>query len=264
MEDHAEIIAHRGASAVAPENTLAAIEQALEQGTDWVEIDVQETADGEVVVIHDRDLKKIGGVALNVYDSSLKQLQSVDIGSWFSSQYSDQRIATLEQVLRLCKGRAKVNIELKYYGHEQQLEQRVADIVEAIGMEQDIVLMSLSYEGISRMRTLRPQWTLGLLSSVTAGDLSGLELDFYAINGGFANRALIRKAHDNGRQVFVWTINDAVGMSKMMSRGVDGIITDEPGLARSVLEQRAALSSGERLLIELATLFGHKTAYLKQ
>ena len=166
--------------------------------------------------------------------------------------------------LLLCKGRAGVNIELKYYGHEQQLEQRVADIVAATGMEQNIVLMSLSYKGISRMRALRPQWTMGQLSSVNAGDLSGLQLDFYAINAGFANRAFVREAHNNDRQVFVWTVNDAVGMSKMMSRGVDGIITDEPALARSVLEQRASLSSGERLLIELATLLGHKAAYLKQ
>jgi glycerophosphoryl diester phosphodiesterase len=264
IEDHVQIIAHRGASAVAPENTIASISQALEQGSDWVEIDVQESADGEVVVIHDRDLKKVGGVDLNVYASSLAQLQAVDIGSWFSSAFSDQRIATLEQVLLLCKGRAGVNIELKYYGHEQQLEQRVADIVAATGMEQNIVLMSLSYKGISRMRALRPQWTMGLLSSVTAGDLSGLQLDFYAINAGFANRAFVREAHNNDRQVFVWTVNDAVGMSKMMSRGVDGIITDEPALARSVLEQRASLSSGERLLIELATLLGHKAAYLKQ
>lgn len=264
IEDHVQIIAHRGASAVAPENTIAAITEALEQGSDWVEIDVQESADGEVVVIHDRDLKKVGGVDLNVYASSLAQLQAVDIGSWFSSQFSDQRIATLEQVLLLCKGRAGVNIELKYYGHEQQLEQHVADIVEATGMAQNIVLMSLSYKGISRMRALRPQWTMGLLSSVTAGDLSGLQLDFYAINAGFANRAFVRKAHKDNRQVFVWTVNDAVGMSTMMSRGVDGIITDEPGLARSVLEQRASLSSGERLLIELATLLGHNAAYLKQ
>lgn len=264
IEDHVQIIAHRGASAVAPENTIASITEALEQGSDWVEIDVQESADGEVVVIHDRDLKKVGGVDLNVYSSSLAQLQAVDIGSWFSSQFSDQRIATLEQVLLLCKGRAGVNIELKYYGHEQQLEQRVADSVEATGMAQNIVLMSLSYKGISRMRALRPQWTMGLLGSVTAGDLSGLQLDFYAINAGFANRAFVRKAHKDNRQVFVWTVNDAVGMSKMMSRGVDGIITDEPGLARSVLEQRASLSSGERLLIELATLLGHNAAYLKQ
>lgn len=263
-EDHSEVIAHRGASQFAPENTMAAIQEALAQGTDWVEIDVQESADGAVVVIHDRDLKKIGGVDLNVYSSTLEQLQSVDIGSWFSAEFSDQRIPTLEQVLLACKGRAKVVIELKYYGHEQQLEQRVAEVVEATGMSQDVVAMSLSYEGISRMRALRPDWRVGLLTSVSAGNLDGLELDFYAMNAGFANRRTVRSAHRANRKVMVWTINDAIGMSQMMSRRVDGIITDNPGLVRSVLEQRASLNGGERLLLELATLFGYQTRHLQQ
>jgi glycerophosphoryl diester phosphodiesterase len=263
-DDQSEVIAHRGASSAAPENTMAAIEEALAQGTDWVEIDVQESADGVIVVIHDRDLKKVGGVDMNVHNSTLEQLQSVDIGSWFAAEFSDQRIPTLEQILLACKGKAKVVIELKYYGHEQQLEQRVAEVVEATGMSQDVVAMSLSYEGISRMRALRPDWRVGLLTSVSAGNLDGLDLDFYAINAGFANGRFVRSAHRAKRKVMVWTINDVVGTSKMMSRRVDGIITDNPGLVRSVLEQRASLSGGERLLLELATLFGYQTRYLQQ
>ncbi len=264
MDDRSEVIAHRGASGFAPENTMAAIEEALAQGTDWVEIDVQESADGAIVVIHDRDLKKVGGVDMNVHDSTLKQLQSVDIGSWFAAEFSDQRIPTLEQVLLACKGRAKVVIELKYYGHQQQLEQRVAEMVEATGMTRDVVVMSLSYEGISRMRALRPDWQVGLLTSVSAGNLGGLDLDFYAVNAGFANGRFVRSAHRANRKVMVWTINDTVGMSKMTSRRVDGIITDNPGLARSVLEQRASLSGGEKLLLELATVFGYQTRALEQ
>jgi glycerophosphoryl diester phosphodiesterase len=264
VDDRTQIIAHRGASAAAPENTLAAIEQALNQGTDWVEIDVQESADGEIVVIHDRDLKKIGGVDLEVYSTNLQRLQAVDIGSWFAPQYGDQRIPTLTQVLLACRGRAKVLVELKYYGHEQQLERRVVEVIENTGMAQDIVVMSLHYAGIQRMRALRPSWQLGLLSSVSAGDLGGLDLDFYAINAGFVDRHLVRKAHSKGRKVLVWTVNDAIAMSLMMSRGVDGIITDEPGLARSVKAQRAELGSGERLLLELATWFGYKTPLAQQ
>lgn len=264
LEDDTQIIAHRGASNVAPENTMAAIEEALRQGTDWVEIDVQESADGDIVVIHDRDLKRVSGSDLEVYSSTLEQLQTVDIGSWFAPRFSDQRIPTLAQVLRACQGRAKVLIELKYYRHQQQLEERVAAVVEEAGMQQDIVIMSLSYAGISRMREVRPEWKTGLLSSVSAGKLSGLDLDFYAINAGFASRHMVRSAHTLRRKVLVWTINDNVGMSQMMSRGVDGIITNEPALARSVLEQRAKLGSAQRMLVELATLFGHKIRYLEQ
>ncbi|MCP4045069.1 MAG: hypothetical protein GY732_03670, partial [Gammaproteobacteria bacterium] len=125
FEEHTMIIAHRGASAGAPENTLAALELAINEGTDWVEIDVQETRQGEVVVIHDSDLKKIGGSSLKVFEASLSELQSVDIGSWMNPSFSDQRIPTLQQVLELCKDRVNIVIELKYYGQEIQFEERV-------------------------------------------------------------------------------------------------------------------------------------------
>ncbi len=109
--DHTLVVAHRGASASAPENTLAAIELAINKGADWVEIDVQETSDGEVVVIHDSDLKRVGGSRLSVFDASLTQLQSVDISSWKVSSFSDQRVPTLQQVLEACKDRIKIVIE---------------------------------------------------------------------------------------------------------------------------------------------------------
>ena len=120
------VMAHRGASAHYPENTLAAIQGAIDAGAQYVEIDVQETADGEIVVIHDSDLKKVGGVPLVVGESTLQQLGYTDIGSWFDLSFSDQRIPTLREVLALCKDRIRVNIELKYYGHERRLEQSVA------------------------------------------------------------------------------------------------------------------------------------------
>ena len=126
FEDRTEIMAHRGASLAAPENTMAAVRAAIDSGAQWVEIDVQETADGEVIVIHDSDLQKIGRVPLGVATSTLEQLQEVDIGSWFGEEFSEERIPTLDQVLRLCRDRIRVNIELKYYGAQQQLEKRVA------------------------------------------------------------------------------------------------------------------------------------------
>lgn len=95
------VIAHRGASLAAPENTLAAVERAILDGADWVEIDVQEIADGEVVVIHDRDLMKVAGVNLKVRDATLEQLREIDVGSHFAPEFADQRVPTLEEVLRV-------------------------------------------------------------------------------------------------------------------------------------------------------------------
>ena len=99
LDGETAVMAHRGASAAAPENTLAAIQGAIDAGAQYVEIDVQETADGEIVVIHDSDLKKVGGVPLVVGESTLQQLGYTDIGSWFDLSFSDQRIPTLREVL---------------------------------------------------------------------------------------------------------------------------------------------------------------------
>ena len=264
FEDRTEIMAHRGASLAAPENTMAAVHAAIDSGAQWVEIDVQETADGEVVVIHDSDLQKIGRVPLGVATSELEELQEIDIGSWFGEEFSEERIPTLDQVLRLCKGRIRVNIELKYYGAQQQLEKRVAEIVDANAMADQVLVMSLSLDGIRKMRQLRPAWTLGLLSSVAVGNLAALEVDFLALNARFASRHLIRRMHEQGKDIMVWTVNDPVGMSAMASRGVDVIITDEPALAISLMEQREQLEPAERLLMQLADIFQKPSLYQDQ
>ena len=254
--DHAEIIAHRGASEVAPENTLAAMEEAIRQGADWLEIDVQETAEGEIVVIHDRDLKKVGGSPLRVWDSPLTELQAVDIGSWKDPKFADQRVPTLEELLERVKGRVRVNIELKYYGQEQRFEELVAEIVEDAGMQDDIVFMSLSLPGVRKMKSLRPHWQVGLLSSVAIGNVTRLDADFFAINARFANRRFIKSAHRRERGVLTWTVNDPVMMSAMMSKNVDGIITDKPGLAKQVRAERSELGLHELFMIHFAALLG--------
>jgi glycerophosphoryl diester phosphodiesterase len=264
LEDRTEVMAHRGASGMAPENTMAAIQAAIDSGADWVEIDVQETADGAIVVIHDSDLKKIAGNAMKVADSTLTELQQLDIGSWFGPEFADQRILTLKQVLQQCEGKIGVNIELKYYGKEKRLEESVAGIVEATGMQDQVLLMSLSHQGIKKMRSIRPDWEMGLLSSVALGNIIGLDVDFLALNAKSTSSSKIHNIHKRNKKVMVWTVNDAVGMSVMFSRGVDAIITDEPALAVSVLRQRMELNPAERMLVYLADVFDQPSMYQEQ
>jgi len=254
--DDVAVIAHRGAAGKAPENTLASICQAVMDGADWIEIDVQETMDGEVVVIHDSDFMKLAGKDLKVWNSTLKELQEIDVGSWFGPEFSAERVPTLARVLEEVRGQSRVLIELKYYGHDRQLEQRVVDIVEKAGMVNDVAVMSLEHSGIKKFHALRPDWAVGLLSSKAIGKLSDLDVDFLAINMGMATPEFIRRTHKADMQLFVWTVNDQVSMSRMMSLGVEGIITDEPELARNVLTDRAELNSIERLLIHTAVLLG--------
>ncbi len=253
-----EVMAHRGASWDATENTLAAIRAAIEQGADWVEIDVQETAEGNVVVMHDRDLMKVAGSPLTAFDAPLAELQAVDIGSWKDPKFSAERVPLFADVLALAKDRIKVNIELKYYGRETRLEERVAALVEQAGMEDQVVIMSLSLPGVRKMQQLRPSWPTGLLASVSLGDLTRLEVDFFAVNARFANRRFVTLAQERERSVLTWTVNDVALMSAMISKGVDGIITDRPGLAKEVIRQHKTLDPYERFLVQLASKFGSR------
>ena len=259
LDDDVVIMGHRGAAALAPENTLAAIERAIDEGADWVEVDVQETADGEVVVIHDSDFMKLAGVGLKVWETNLADLATIDIGSRYDPCYASERVPTLRHLLEVCRGRVGVNIELKSYGHGQRLEQRVVDIVETSGNQRNVILMSLERGIVMRLKALRPSWQVGLLLSVVIGDVNLLEADFLAVNARFVSRRFVEEAHRAGKQVFAWTVNDQISMSRMIGRGVDGLITDRPDLARDVIKQRATFSPVERLLVEVAELLGVPT-----
>lgn len=255
-DDNVEIIGHRGAAGSKPENTMAAIVQAIEDGADWVEIDVQETADGVVVVMHDSDFMKLSNVPLTIWDATMADLDDIDIGSWFDPAYADERTPTLRDVLAAAKGKSRVLIELKYYGHDVDLENRVASIVEELDMADEIATMSLKYEAVQKMRSIRPDWRAGVLAATAVGNLAGLDGDFIAVSTATARPALINAVHDAGKDFYVWTVNDPLEMSKMISLGVDGLITDEPALARKVLEFRAQLSPAERLILWLSEEMG--------
>ena len=257
-EREAVVIAHRGASAIAPENTLAAVRAAIDAGADWVEIDVQESADGTVMVFHDSDFKRMGGPAKGIWQLRDAEIAGIDIGSWKSPVFAAERPPSLAEVLTLCKDRCGVLIELKYYGHQQQLEERVVQLVEAANMQDQVMVMSLSQPGIRKIRELRPQWKVGLLSSVSLGNVTKLKLDFLGLNARNTSRKLVAEAHRRNIDIHVWTVNSPVDMANMLARGVDGLITDDPKLAREVLAERAEATFGEKLLLDLAAVLGKK------
>jgi glycerophosphoryl diester phosphodiesterase len=250
------VLAHRGAAAVRPENTLASFDKACEDLADYVELDVQETIDGHVVVMHDSDYMKIAGNPLKVWDASLEQLSQIDIGTHFSPAYNDQRTPLLKEALQLCKGRAKVDIELKYYGHDQRLVERVIEIVEELGMQDQVILMSLHQPFVEDLKRQRPRWTVGLLAAVAVGDLSRVSADFLALNTRSISNGLIERAHQKGKMVYVWTIDHPVLISYYLGMGVDGIITNRPATARQVIEQLRQLSPAQRFLLSVSVRLG--------
>jgi glycerophosphoryl diester phosphodiesterase len=257
------VIAHRGASSVAPENTLAAFRLAAQQGADFVELDVQESKDGQVLVNHDNDLMKVGRSALKIWETEAGQLRTVDIGSYAGRQFSEERVPTLAEVFAACKGKARVIVELKSYGHDQRLEERVVEIVEAAGMEKNCLFMSLNYDMVRKMKKLRPSWRCGVLVAKALGDLTSLNSDFLAVEARLATGRLVRRAHRAGQEVYVWTVNDPAWMLVAMSHGVDGLITDKPDLALQVVARRAQMSDTQRLLLALMIRLGARTEALE-
>jgi glycerophosphoryl diester phosphodiesterase len=256
------VIAHRGSAATAPENTLAAFRLAVEQGADFVELDVQESADGEVVVVHDADLMRVGRSPLKIWETDAADLRAIDIGSHAGPHFAGERVPTLAEVLAVCKGRSRVIVELKSYGHDRSLEEKVVSIVEAAGAENDTIFMSLNHDMVRTIKQLRPAWRAGVLVATAIGDLTSLGADFLAVEARLATRALVRQAHREGQEVYVWTVNDPAWMLAAMSNGVDGLITDKPDVAREVVARRGGMSDAQRVLVALLVRLGARTEAL--
>lgn len=251
------IIAHRGASSHAPENTIAAIERALEDKADWIEVDVQETADGSVVIAHDSDFMRLISNPASPWDLTLEEIQSLDVGGWFDMEFQGERVPTLREALELVKGKATLLIEFKYYprSRNENLENEVARIVTEANMENDIAIMSLDRPALTRMRKIEPNWNIGLLTATSIGNFSELKGNFVAVSSASASLNFIRRTQETDKQVFVWTVNNPSTMLRYISMGVDGIITDDPALARKTLEEYKEMNQFERLLLHTSVLY---------
>jgi glycerophosphoryl diester phosphodiesterase len=254
--EHAVVIAHRGSSAYAPDNSLEAFERAIADGADFIELDVQESADGQVIVFHDSDFMKSSGIATKIWEATFDQIRDFDIGSRFHADFKDQRVPLLADVLRQSKDRTPVMIELKSYGRGQRLVERVIEIVEQEQMVEQVVLMSLKYDLVVEAKQLRPDWTVGFLSAVAVGDLTKIECDFLAVNSKLATRSFIYRAHQQNLPVYIWTVDDPKVMLHYLSLGVDGIITNRPDVARQTIDRLRSLNFTERILLDAGIRFG--------
>lgn len=230
------IAAHRGYSADAPENTIPAFEEAVSTMSDYVELDVQETKDGRVVVLHDSNLKRVAGIDKNIWNLNYREIADVDVGSWFSEEFAGVTIPTLEEVMEMAKGRLKLNIEIKLTGHEKNIEQSVVDIIEEYGMENDCVITSFQAKALKKVKKANPDIQTGYILHVAYGDFSGLNYaDALSVNYSFATELLIDEAHNAGKKVFVWTVNTPEAINEMINNGADMIITDDPVLAKETI-----------------------------
>jgi glycerophosphoryl diester phosphodiesterase len=249
------VIAHRAGALHAPENTLAALEIAIRQGADYAEIDVQRSRDGVVVVIHDADLMKLAQDPRRISETDYADLSRVDIGRKFNSDFTGERLARLSDFLQKASGRIKLMIELKYYGTDSELAKETVRIVREAGMAGEVSLMSLNILSVRQMQRLAPEIPVGYLSAVGLGRLTRLDVDFLAVSMRQAKTALLRRAGRKNMPVYVWTVNDVDKMLAMLELGVDGMITDEPGLTTEVIANVAKLLPAERFMLRFRHLW---------
>jgi glycerophosphoryl diester phosphodiesterase len=250
------ITAHRAGSAHAPENTLAALRNAIVEGADAVEIDVQETADGEVVLLHDTDLRRVAGVARSIWDLQYTDLQGLDVGSWFSPAFQAERIPTLRAFAAASRGRMRLNVELKNNGHGEDLAARVINVLHETGTADQAVISSLDIELLRQARRIAPEIKLGLILAAGVGDFRSVDVDFFALSRRLATPAVIRQLHAIGREVHVWTLNDKSRIAQAMLDGADNIITSEPPVAADVRVWFHGLSEPDRTLLRIGRFLG--------
>ena len=251
-----QVTAHRGSAKVAPENSLSSIRQAILDGADYVEVDVQETVDGGLVLIHDADLARVAGVPRRVTEMTLAEVKEAEIGSRFDASFTGERIPTLDEALEAVEGKAHLNIELKYFPGAQRLAERVVQAVRARGMSDDVVIQSLSYEGIQEVRRLAPRIRAGYLIAVPVRNPERLDVDFYAVSQRLIDPTFLLQAHRRGRQVFAWTVNDTTQMVALAGMGVDNLITSVPAEAVRVLREHWAKNPVELRLARLRAWLG--------
>lgn len=239
----------------APENTLSAIAQAIEDGADCVEIDVQETADGAVILLHDEDLLRVAGLKRNIWELRYDQIRDLDVGTWFAPEFRDERIPLLSEAIALARNRIKLNIELKFNGHDQQLAERVAEIILHAGCADQCMVSSFDLEALDLVRRRAPGVRVGYIVSQAIGKTDQLDVDFLSVSSKFARALLIDRAHRAGKEVHIWTVNKPRQMVRFVDLGVDSLITDVPAVARTLLNERAAMSDEELLLLKIRSWF---------
>ncbi len=245
-----EIIGHRGASHDAPENTLASIKLAWEQGADAAEFDVYLSKDGKIVVIHDKDTKRTAGVDKPVVGQALEELRLLDVGRWKNAKYTGEKIPTLVEVLATVPAGKRVFIEVKC-GPEIVPELK-RDIAKAKLKPEQTAIISFSAPVVAAAKKELPElkayWIVGIVPNKkkpgkvwTIEELiaKGQEIKADGLDLSAdpqITREFVDKSNAAKLPVYVWTVNDAEMARKMIAAGVLGVTTDRPGWLREQLK----------------------------
>lgn len=244
-------IAHRGASGYAPENTLAAFQLAVLMNADYLEIDLQLTKDGEIVVMHDSTVNRTTDGRGDIGQMTLAEIQTLDAGSWFNElnpayareEYKGEKVPTLREVFEKFGDRTRYLLETKSPDNNPGLEEKMLALVREFGLTDQVAIHSFSRKSLKKMRRLAPNVKLFQLiwynhpSTITREKLN--EIKKYAngigVNYNQINEDYVRKVKEAGLLLIPYTVNDQQLMVRAVQSGVDGVHTDFPDRFREVL-----------------------------
>lgn len=232
-----EVTAHRGASVSFPENTMAAFEGAKELGADWIELDVQQSRDGQIFVMHDTNFLRTAGVDRNTWEMDYDEIRQMDVGSFFDSRFRGECAPLLSDVIAYAKKDGiKLNIELKPTGHEQDFEQNVAKIIQAERFWEQCVITSQVYDVLEAVKAYDDRIHTVYVMSLAYGDINMLTAaDHFSVEASSITEKLVSDVHNAGKEVYAWTVNTEESINRMIELNVDNIITDNVTLAKECI-----------------------------
>lgn len=236
LNPQTKITAHRGGALKAPENTLSALSYTIECGAEYAEIDVQETKDGEVVLLHDNNLKRTTGMNKYIWELDFAEVEQLDAGIKFNKNFRGEKIPTLAEAIEYADGKINLNIEIKYNGHNENIVNKVVKIITDYGFEDSCVLTSMNYGFLKEAKQLNPDIRTGYTMTMMYGDLSDLTAaDAFSVKYTYISEAFVESVHALGKEVYAWTLNYKGDMKRMIDCGVDNVITDDPEMVHQVL-----------------------------
>lgn len=244
-----EVTGHRCHPRAAPENSLSGLRAAVAAGADWAELDVQLTADDEIIVLHDADFRRVAHVARKPGEMTLAEVKRLDIGRPFSAAFAGEQVPTLAEMIAAARGRIKLNIELKFYGGDRRLAAKVADLLRAEKFEDQCIVASLNYDGLLETKRHHPQLRTAAIVSAAVGNLSQLDVDALSVSRSLATDKLLRQASLLGKEVIVWTVDDPDDAERFVERGVRNLITNDPDWLVRFRRERWELTEVQRVLL---------------
>lgn len=237
------VIAHRGASSYAPENTLAAFDLALEMGAHHIELDVDLTSDGHIVVIHDDTVDRTTNGSGPVTSHTLAALRALDAGSWFGDKFTGERIPTFHEVLERYKGRAHLHTEIK--GHSPSLAQRTADLIRTHGMEEQVTITSFQNVRLEEMRAYAPAlptgWLVVEVSEAIIAQARAMGVTQLCPRANTVTSELVRRLHAEGFVARAWGVTTEELMQQVVQAGADGMTINFPDKLMAYLQSHQYL-----------------------